>query len=94
MHLAQTSAQLFEAQALPQGCGQIVFYLFGKGVQRPAYQAAEPPAAQAALLHISTGRIERDDDARVEPLLPEYEFVLGMDHLPPPLEEIDLAAYG
>ena len=93
MHLAQTNAQLFEAQALPQGRGQIVFDPLGKGVQCLAYQAAEPPAAQAAFLHISTSRIEWDYDACVEPLLPEYEFVLGMDYLAPPLEEIDLAAY-
>ena len=94
MHLAQTSAQLSETQTLLQGRGQIVFDPLGKSVQCLAYQTAEPSAAQAAFLHIGTGRIERDDDARVEPLLPEYEFVLGMDHLPPPLKEIDLAAYG
>ena len=79
---------------MPQGRGQIVFNPLGKGVQRPAYQAAEPPAAQAALFHIGTGRIERHDRARVEPLLPAYEFVLGMNDLPPPLEQINLAAYG
>ena len=94
MHLAQTRAPLGQAQALPQGGGQVVFDALGKGVQRLAYQAAEPPAAQAALLQLGTGRIERNDRARVEPLLPVNEFVFGMDHLPPPLKEIDLAAYG
>ena len=93
MHLAQARAQFSESQALAQGRGQIVFDPLGKGIQRLAYQAAEPPAAQAALLHISTGRIERHDRARVEPLLPVDEFVLGMNDLPPPLEQIDLAAY-
>ena len=30
----------------------------------------------------------------MEPLLSVYEFVFGMDYLPPPLKQIDLAAYG
>ena len=92
MYLAQARAPLRIAQTLPQGGRQVVFNALGKGVQRLAYQAAEPPAAQAALLQVGTGRIERHDRARVEPLLPVDEFVFGMDHLPPPLKEIDLAA--